>query len=450
MPPANARQEKLAKMRLDALRGAPAAPRQAGAAAPHQADADEASRRPSGGSASARGPPRGNGDRGQQLLPLSARGAAADAACAGGSTTMLGAPLRPSWSMVDRMAATMQELDSERQRVQRKELQARFRGDLERQVGDTKLKRERERELDSKHHEDLVASYSTWKQTEEAKESKVRLKAVKGLQGLQESAKQNQEHRDGEMRREKDEALAIAQRNKREVDEEKIRLATATAVKRAEYKSVLQANQLERENAKKTKVEEREMANQAIYQRQREARDKQVEDAKAAKVERRLCISENMGTYQAESEQKLRQEAVRKALDERNAMDKLSLDKETEKVLKQKRDLADIQRHQIDQIHEKREARKAELEQKRGIAQQLESDVLAFEREQQSKSDAARQRNSEYRKELEKQTQAKNAAQVIRRDGMSDTELRLNRRLLENAAQILSSPRGGGLGQSAR
>lgn len=440
MPPAKARQEKLARMRLDALGGRPA-PGQLGMTASGQVEADGASRRPSGGSVSARGPPRGSGDRGQ-LLPLSARGPAdidAAASFAGGGTALAGALLPPSWSTFDRMAATMQERDSERARLQRRELQARFRGDLERQVTDTKLKRERERELDSKYHEDLVASYRAWKETEEAKESQVRQRAVKGLQGLQECAKQNQELRTARVQMEKAEALAIAERTRREVEEEKIRSATAQAAKREEYKSVLLANQMAQGNDKKAKDDniEREMAKQALYQRQREARDKMVEDAKVAKVERRLNISANMGTVQAESEQKLRQEAVRKALEERSAMDRISLAKETEKQLKQKRDLEEIQRHQIDQIHEKREARKAELEQKRSIAQQLESDVLAFEREQQSKSSAARRRNLEFRTELEKQIQAKNAAQVIRRDGMSDTELRLNRRLLDEARLVL-------------
>jgi len=354
--------------------------------------------------------------------------------------------------MFDRMAATMQERDSENARLQRKEQQARFRGDLERQVTDTKIKRERERELDSKYHEDLVASYQQWKQAEEARESQVRQRAVRGLHGLQESAKQNQEHRFNAVKKEKAEALAIAERTRLEVEEEKARAATAQAAKREEYVSVLQANQRAQGNDKKAKDDfvEREMAKQAVYQRQREARDKQVEEAKLAKVERRLCISEIMGSEMAQSEHRLRQEAQRKALEERSAMDRASLAKETEKQQKQKRELADIQRHQIDQIHEKREARKAELEQKRIIAQQLESDVLAFEREMQSKSNASRQRNLEFRTELEKQIQAKNAAQVVRRDCMSDTELRLNRRLLESAAQILGTPAGGGPGPAAR
>ncbi|CAK0850351.1 unnamed protein product [Prorocentrum cordatum] len=283
MPPARARQEKLAKMRLDALGGGgPAARRPGAAAAPGQAEADGDSRRPSGGSASARGPSRSVGERGQ-LLPLSARGAAGD----GGSTAPAGG-LPPSWAMFDRMAATMQDRDSENARLQRKEQQERAsaatwsgRSRTPRSSGSASGS-----STPSTTRIDLVASYQQWKQAEEARESQVRQRAVRGLHGLQESAKQNQEHRFNAVKKEKAEALAIAERTRLEVEEEKARAATAQAAKREEYKSVLQANQRAQGNDKKAKDDfvEREMAKQAVYQRQREARDKQVEEAKLAKA----------------------------------------------------------------------------------------------------------------------------------------------------------------------
>merc|ERR1712032_1261988 len=109
---------------------------------------------------------------------------------------------------------------------------------------------------------------------------------------------------------------------------------------------------------------------------------------------------------------------------------------------KLRKDRVDTQTHQIDQMREKQEARERELEQKRSIAQQIESDVIEFEREQQGRHHAARQRNLQFRMELEKQIQAKEALQVAKKDGMNDIELRINRRLLENAQQILGTSEG--------
>jgi len=429
MPMAKSRQEKLAQMRREALRGGGS--KSSVAAASAQAEED----RRTSGAQSARGP---QTDHERELMPMSARGP--------------DDPLAANWSMFDKMAATLQEKDSERALRQKKELQARFRSDLEQQVSDTKMKKAREKEWDSKYHEDMVASYQTWKQGEEAKVHQVRAKAVNGAHAQQEFAKESNERREAERQREKAEALALVQQNRRLADEDQTQSAMKLAVKREEYKKVLQANQSFKGNKKdadKVSAEE-EMAKQAMYQRQRDARDKMVEDAKQAKVHLRQCISESMGSQIAESDQKARQESIRKALAERDAMDKLSLEKENEKKMKLRKDREAIQNYQIDQIHKKEALRQAELEQRKKIAQQLESDVEQFQREQQNKSQAARNRNLQFRMELEKQMQAKNAAQIITRDGMSDTELKINKKLLQNAQQILGVSAGGGAVQSAQ
>merc|ERR1712113_255169 len=138
-------------------------------------------------------------------------------------------------------------------------------------------------------------------------------------------------------------------------------------------------------------------------------------------------------------EKRLEIEAVMKASVERTAMDKQATDQEMRKLSQQQKALADIQKHQISQMQQKQAAKRAELELNKAIARQMEIDAMEFEEQKRNKSLAERQRNVQHRMELEKQMQVKMSTQVTTKDSLNEAELRINRRLLAKAQNILGS-----------
>merc|ERR1712176_833436 len=75
------------------------------------------------------------------------------------------------WSVLDRFAAQQHKQDQTRQRQRGQELQQRLRHDLEKQIADARLKKEREREQETQFHKMQLDDCSTWAEQEQKREA---------------------------------------------------------------------------------------------------------------------------------------------------------------------------------------------------------------------------------------------------------------------------------------
>merc|ERR1712187_835828 len=121
-----------------------------------------------GASLSARGPHGSSG--------LSANGVVGDAAYETPRIGSNGKDINASaqdasldWSVLDKLAAQLHKQDAARQKQNQAELQQKLKADLEKQIEDNKVRKERERIEDNKHLTAEKEFTQNWKESEAAK-----------------------------------------------------------------------------------------------------------------------------------------------------------------------------------------------------------------------------------------------------------------------------------------
>merc|ERR1712217_600867 len=94
----------------------------------------------------------------------------------------------------------------------------------------------------------------------------------------------------------------------------------------------------------------------------------------------------------------------------------------------------------FEQMQQKQQMKQAELDRKKNLGKILEIEAKGFEDDERQRNIDRRERNFQHRQELEKQIMAK-MNNPSKRDAMSESEMRINRRLLEHAEGLLATGR---------
>merc|ERR1712118_486990 len=81
------------------------------------------------------------------------------------------------WSKLDEYAAFLHEQDAQRSKRQYGMMQEKLKTDLDRQVNDARMKKQKEREGDKKYHLSQIAEVEAWKEREESKAQEIRNRA---------------------------------------------------------------------------------------------------------------------------------------------------------------------------------------------------------------------------------------------------------------------------------
>jgi len=347
------------------------------------------------------------------------------------------------WAVLDKLADQLHRQDASTQKQKELELQQRLRNDLDKQIADTKLKKNREREEDRKFHESQVDAIQKWHEQESAKEKarKDRLRVVARERDVQ--LELNRKRRDEEKQRLQQEAQKMQDDIERGMDSDR-RLAEKKLHQRRQQ--IQKALEMSSESAKMREDmlrQQRQQEEQSVeeYQLKKEQRQQQVQESKDKDISRRNVL-ESVAQERAAVEKRLEDEAVAKAKAQRAAKDKAAIEKERANQDRLTKQRLDTQAYLLSQMKEKQSIKAAEKERKREVRQTLETSTRDLEAEELRRVEDKKVQHLRHKVELEKQI-AERAAIGPPKDVLSDAELKINKKLLQSLGQasgVLAPP----------
>merc|ERR1719456_277855 len=105
------------------------------------------------------------------------------------------------WSKLDEYASYLHEQDALRQKAGVLAMQQKLRLDLDRQVADQRMKKQRQREEEQKYFMNQLVEVEQWKEMERAKAEELKIKAQKEKRDRDEQLHYERQLKDEEMNR---------------------------------------------------------------------------------------------------------------------------------------------------------------------------------------------------------------------------------------------------------
>merc|ERR1719482_877917 len=109
------------------------------------------------------------------------------------------------WSKLDEYASYLHEQDALRQKAGVLAMQQKLRLDLDRQVADQRMKKQRQREEEQKYFMNQLVEVEQWKEMERAKAEELKIKAQKEKRDRDEQLHYERQLKDEETNRKKEE-----------------------------------------------------------------------------------------------------------------------------------------------------------------------------------------------------------------------------------------------------
>jgi len=350
----------------------------------------------------------------------------------GGVNTARGATFE--WSVLDRFAAQQHRQDQVRQRHRDQELQQRLRIDLDKQMADARLKKERELDQENQFHRMQLDDCSTWWEQEKAKEvAKQKQLEVERCE-RRAQMETDRERREQHQLREREEAQALIDVVNQDLAVDKRRAVQRWERCREQAQEALQVSSESskiRQEAQK-QVLQQEAESVEAYERLRERRNQQLREKRDKEHGRRQML-----------ETQAAQRAALAQLEDANIMAKAAahLAEKNQKVAQEEQEssrrLAEkkmmTQAYLREQIQEKHDTRTVDQERRRHQRSVQESDAKQYLEEEQRKAVEKRLLRMEHRAELERQMATRCLAKGPNKELMSDAEVQLNKQLLDRA-----------------
>jgi len=351
------------------------------------------------------------------------------------------------WSKLDEYASFLHEQDAHRQKQQFGIMQEKLRLDLDRQVADTRLKKQKTKENDMKYHLTQISELDAWKELEESKAQDIRNKNEKEKVERDVLLKTLQDNRQAEKLKKQKEEQSLVDKIAKEMEVEKQRLATKKQQEKEKMKKIYEDNQLDnvvKEEARKAEQRADVEAMQE-YNRILDAQDKARADVEFARQEKQRLLMEKMVGSIANAMALKADEDSRRADKQKKEADERAIQYEQNKADKLKQMRYDTQDFLFKQIDEKNKIAAEEMEAKEQRGKVLLQDAKDHMDAEQKKLQDRRERNKEHQKELTAQIHAK---RQIKKYAMSESEIAMNRQLLELVESTLSV-KGKGTSQSS-
>lgn len=356
------------------------------------------------------------------------------------------------WSDLDRYAALLHERDAAQQKEQVQRLQSELRKDLDQQVADARIRKQRERESDSKYHQSQMSEIEKWKELE-----KERQEDQKKKYETEKAERDAQLQHMSELRGAENE-MRIAE-DKKQLE----KISHEIELERRNFEQKRKAIKLEQKEFFKTCVEEEERKRLAKLQEQEadtEAMKAYVAMLDKQEKRRSEDLDKRMNSHQAfmdrlkdsgvlnEAEDKVKEE------DDRVAREQAAADARAKEVEQNKRETLkslrkETQDYLFEQMREKANIKKNENEEKSRQKKFLEADTEDFHVTEKQKSAARRERRLDHRRELEAQigenqkpfpglAVAQRQQSAPSENDLSKTEMALNKRLVDDVRGVLS------------
>jgi len=354
----------------------------------------------------------------------------------------LGNPNRYEWSKLDTYAQYIAEQDAARMKEEERCMKQKIADDLKRQIRDSKLRANLEKDEDMKYSKAINIETEIWAEYEKKVAAEKRYKAEREKQDRIEQTQQQLIRKNLEAQRNAQEDKAMLDRIAREIAEEKHKILSRREAQVRAAKRILHENEIDKalkEDAIRKQHDEEvrivreynEEVERAMARREAEARDR---------TERQKTLLEKM-------QWKVDQQQSKRADEDNNRAIKQAAEREERAAeldrLKRER-LAELQSTTVAvldrQVREKEEAKKQKEAVKSLFTKIIEDDTKDFQQEEHARALAKQQRFREYKLALEKQIQDKRqqSAAVPRPNEMTDYEMKINRKLLEVVDRTLN------------
>merc|ERR1719262_365221 len=120
------------------------------------------------------------------------------------------------WSKLDEYASYLHEQDALRQKAGVLAMQQKLRLDLDRQVADQRIKKQRQRDEEQKHFMNQLVEVEQWKEMERAKAEELKVKAFKEKRDRDEQLSYERMLKNEEVERKKEEEAALVMKMRRQ------------------------------------------------------------------------------------------------------------------------------------------------------------------------------------------------------------------------------------------
>jgi len=298
-----------------------------------------------------------------------------------------------------------------------------------------------------KYHLTQISELDAWKELEESKAQDIRNKNEKEKVERDVLLKTLQDNRQAEKLKKQKEEQSLVDKIAKEMEVEKQRLATKKQQEKEKMKKIYEDNQLDnvvKEEARKAEQRADVEAMQE-YNRILDAQDKARADVEFARQEKQRLLMEKMVGSIANAMALKADEDSRRADKQKKEADERAIQYEQNKADKLKQMRYDTQDFLFKQIDEKNKIAAEEMEAKEQRGKVLLQDAKDHMDAEQKKLQDRRERNKEHQKELTAQIHAK---RQIKKYAMSESEIAMNRQLLELVESTLSV-KGKGTSQSS-
>lgn len=336
------------------------------------------------------------------------------------------------WSKLDEYASYLHEQDALRQKAGVLAMQQKLRLDLDRQVAEQRMKKQRQRDEEQKYFMNQLVEVEQWKEMERAKADELKVKAFKEKRDRDEQLQYERMLKNEEVEKRKEEEAALVEKIAREMEMEKERMELRRQQQKAAMKKVFAEN-LE-ENAQKAEAQARQqeadMEAMKEYNRILDQQEEMRAQELQARMDKQKALMEKMKENVQKQQKKKGDEDARRAMKQKEEADQRAIEMERNKEAKLKEMRYDTQAFLFKQMAEKDEKKEQALELKRLQCAILEADTQEYMQMEKQKSSDRRIRNMEHRVELEEQI-AERAKEVSNKYAMSGAEINMNRQLLD-------------------
>jgi len=343
-----------------------------------------------------------------------------------------------TWAHLARYAMQLELQDKKRQKEGIKEMRARTREGLDRQMEEKRQTMNENKDDEASHFKAQQAEWDAWGDMEKVREEQRRQKAAHMKKEREEQVLANRKIREEETRKKKEEEKDLVNKIQFELDKEKKKLAEEKLKKKAYMNKVQKESEEERRTlALKAKEDsKREMDKTREHNRSLDEKDeakRKEDEAKEQKQKENLlkmkAVLARMESDKGEADQKLA--FLQKAEADGRAQ---AIQDHKESRLREMR--LENQAFLFAQIDEKKRRKKEDSELRQVHASIQGAECQAFLDIEKQRSAHRRERNVAHRLELQKQIADNQKVALSAKDAMSEHELALNRLVLCDANEL--------------
>lgn len=344
------------------------------------------------------------------------------------------------WADLDKYAALLHERDAGQRKQQITRLQNELRKDLEQQISDNKIRKQKEKESDQAYWESQMGEIDKWKDHEKDRITEQKVKHQKEKEERDKELNYCNSLKKAEADKNLDEDRALLDKIAQELDSEKRLYDTRKKQHREaeRQKEAIQA-ELDLKKAKRAQEMEEDTKQMLEYMKMLEAKEKKTaQDAKDRLAKHAEFLNNIKATGLEDEKEHEAADTARMQQEQKMASTKaLALERKKRDNLKAMR--LENQSHLFEQMKEKQSIKKKEQEEKLVQAEYLASDTADFHASEQQKLADRKSRLLEHRRQLENQIIANMKYPSGTEVKMSQCEVKMNKRLVKEVKSAMSA-----------